>query len=318
MFTKYAVCIVANTCTLMNNILNKKNTLVLILLLCAFQPVAAQSEEYIADRAGTVDLFIGADLMYRDIYHSSIYEFVVNLTPGVKWNIGKQWQLAGQAIVPVYNDYGDRYKKVRLNMAVLSKELDWNRKQFWKLSGGLFGNERYGLDLKWRYPVNNWLALNAQAGLTGFLSMAVDWECSKMQRVTGWGGADFYINPVNTEIRIRGGRFLYEDYGVLVEGMRHFKHCTIGLYGQYSEVGKENGGFKIVMMIPPYKRSNKKVNFRPASNFRFTYNKEADPYSVKTYTTDPEENEREGDFDRARLKWGANRMKPDFTERRSE
>lgn len=30
--------------------------------------------------------------------------------------------VAGQVYVPVYNDYGDYYKRVRLNMAVLSKE----------------------------------------------------------------------------------------------------------------------------------------------------------------------------------------------------
>lgn len=94
--------------------------------------------------------------------------------------------------------------------------------------------------------------------------------------------------------------------------MRHFKHCTVGLYAQYSDKGKENFGFKIVMMIPPYKRSSRKVRFRPASNFRFTYNHEGDAYASKMYTTDPEENEREGWFDRERLNWGANRMTPDF------
>lgn len=71
-----------------------------------------------------VDVFMGAELHYRDIFHNKIYEVLVNLTPGVKWYMGNRWQLAGQVIVPVYNDYGDRYKKVRLNMAVLSKEWD--------------------------------------------------------------------------------------------------------------------------------------------------------------------------------------------------
>ena len=94
--------------------------------------------------------------------------------------------------------------------------------------------------------------------------------------------------------------------------MRHFKHCTVGLYAQYSNKGKENFGFKVVMMIPPYKRSSRKVRFRPASNFRFTYNHEGDAYASKMYTPDPEENEREGWFDRERLNWGANRMTPDF------
>lgn len=69
-----------------------------------------------------VELFAGAELHYRDIFYTKMYEVLVNLTPGLKWHIGNRWQLAGQAIIPVYNDYGDRYKKVRLSMAVLSKE----------------------------------------------------------------------------------------------------------------------------------------------------------------------------------------------------
>lgn len=68
-----------------------------------------------------VELFAGAELHYRDIFYTKMYEVLVNLTPGLKWHIGNRWQLAGQAIIPVYNDYGDRYKKVRLSMAVLSK-----------------------------------------------------------------------------------------------------------------------------------------------------------------------------------------------------
>ena len=74
--------------------------------------------------AGQVDIFVGADFIYRDFfYNGKVYEILLNLTPGVKWNMGKGWQVTAQALVPVYNDYGDRYKKVRLNMAVLSKEV---------------------------------------------------------------------------------------------------------------------------------------------------------------------------------------------------
>lgn len=260
-----------------------------------------------------LEIFAGAEFHYRDIFYNKMYEIVVNLAPGVKWHIGNQWQLAGQAIIPVYNDYGDYYKKVRLNMAVLSKEWDWKGRQFLKVSGGLFGRERYGIDAQWMYPVNSWLALDAQIGLTGFCSMAVDWECSKMERVTGQAGVNIYINKVNTEFRLHGGRYIYEDYGMTAEAMRHFKHCTVGLYAQYSDQWKETGGFKVVMMIPPYKRKVHKVMVRPASNFRLTYDIQGLPYAVKMYATDPEENEREGHFDRNRLQWGVNRMTQDFT-----
>lgn len=259
-----------------------------------------------------VDLFMGVDFNYRDIFHNKVYEILLNLTPGVKWYIGDNWQLAGQALIPVYNDYGNRYKKVRLNMAVLSKEWDWDGIQFLKVSGGLFGMERYGLDVKWMYPVNRWLALDAQAGITGHCSMAAGWECSKMRRMTGQAGLNVYIENVNTEFRLHGGRYIYEDYGVKGEIMRHFRHCTVGVYAQYNDKEKENGGFKIVMMLPPYKRKSSKLRVRPASNFRLTYDANGLPYAVKMYITDPEENEREGNFNREGLRWGANNMDPDF------
>lgn len=261
-----------------------------------------------------IDLFMGADFNYRDIFHDKVYEILLNLTPGVKWNMGKQWLLTGQAIIPIYNDYGDRYKKVRLNMAVLSKEWDWHGKHFLKMSSGLFGMERYGLDVKWMCPVNNWMALDAQAGITGYCSMAAGWECSKIGRITGLAGINFYMENVNTEFRLHGGRYVYGDYGVKVEAMRHFKHCTVGVYAQYNDIEKENGGFKVVMMIPPYKRKTSKVRIRPASNFRLTYDANGQPYAVKMYTTDPEENEREGNFNHNNLRWGANRMETDFKE----
>lgn len=287
-----------------------------IMLLCmaalAGQGVPARGQAQAVPEGG-VDFFVGADFRYRDLFHNKVYEVLLNLTPGVKWNMGRHWQLAGQALVPVYNDYGDRYKKIRLNMAVLSKEWDLRERFFVKVSGGLFEHERYGVDVKWMCPVTSWLAFDAQAGWTGFCSMAAGWECSRMDRLTGWGGARIYLTRVNTEMRLHGGRFLYEDYGVIAEAMRHFRHCTVGLYAQYSDKGKRNGGFKVVMMIPPYRRSGKKVRFRPASNFRLTYNLEGDAYAVKRYMTDPEENEREGWFDRERLDWGANRMNPDFS-----
>ena len=265
-----------------------------------------------AGPAGQVDFFMGVDFNYRDITYDKLYEFLINLTPGVKWNMGKQWQVAAQALIPVYNDYGERYKRIRLSMVTLSKELYFKERYFLKVSGGLFGSERYGLDLKTMLIANDWLAFEAQAGLTGFCSMATGWEASAPERVTALVGADVYLNRWNTQFRVRGGRFLYEDYGVVGECFRHFKHCSVGLFASYSDQGGENGGFKVVMMIPPYRRTRRTVNFRPASNFRLTYNVMADPYANRMYTTDPEENEREGWFDRDRLRWGSNRMAPDF------
>lgn len=288
----------------------------LILFLAVSLGFSGVLQAQTAEPKRPLDIFMGVDFNYRDIFitNNRVYDLLIYLTPGAKWNLGNGWMAAGQVLIPVVNNYGDYYKKIRPNMAVISKELYTGQKLFTKVSGGLFGRERYGLDVKSMFLVNDWFAFEAQVGLTGFCSMAVDWDASYPKRVTYLVGGDIYLKQWNTQFRGRVGRFQFADYGAIGECMRHFKHCSVGLYAQYSKdaIQEWNGGFKVVMMIPPYTRKHKKVNFRPASNFRFTYNMEADMYSNKMYTTDPEENEREGWFDRDKMKWGSNTMAPDF------
>lgn len=265
-------------------------------------------------RAGQVDVFMGLDFNYRDIHwhNNGPFEVLVNLTPGVKWKMGNRWEAAAQIYIPVINQYGDRYKRVRLNMAVLSKQMAFGNRFKMKVSGGLFGSERYGFDVKAMLMLNNWFALSGDLGFTGYCSMAHGWEASNLGRFTAIAGPEFWLAPWQTQIAVRGGRFLYGDYGVIGEGFRHFKHVSVGAYAQYSSIGKENFGFKVIVMLPPYKRTRRTVNIRPASNFRLTYNHEADDYGNRGYFTDPEQNEREGWFDRDLLPWGPNTMPRDF------
>lgn len=265
-------------------------------------------------RPGTVDIFMGADFNYRDIYFNNrVYDVLLNLTPGVKWNMGHRWEVAAQALVPVVNQYGDRYGNARLNMAVLSKQLAVGRHWKIRVSGGLFGAERYGLDVKNMFIFNQWLAMTVQAGLTGYCSMAAGWEASTMGRLTAQAGPEIYLHRWNISMSVRGGRYVYGDYGVTGEGFRHFRHVSVGFYASCSDRGKEDAGFKVIVTLPPYRRPVRKVNVRPASAFRLTYSVEAEAYANRTYLTDPERNERTGWFDRDLLPWGTDTMAPDFT-----
>mgnify|MGYP000624058933 CR=1 FL=1 len=49
-----------------------------------------------------------------------------------------------------------------------------------------------------------------------------------MERLTALAGVRAYLSGVNTEFRVRGGRFLYEDCGVQGEAMRHFRIARWG------------------------------------------------------------------------------------------
>ena len=281
---------------------HKKLHFVLLLFLLAISPIRAQEKQQ-------VELFCGAELNFAEINFARLYNVLINLTPGVKYHMGHNWMLSSQVVIPIVNDgYDDRYNMIRLNMLNISKEVHFTQaRQYLKFTAGLFGMERYGLDVRWMFPINSWLMVNSRVGVTGGWVLGFDFDGNYERKfndddwsVMAIGGANFWLAPWVTEFRLLGGRFMNKDYGVEGEVLRHFKHVTVSLFGQYHEnafniVGKPHrfsGGFRVVIMLPPYKKSDKTVVFRPASNFRFTNNAQADEFSVKRYMTDPEENER--------------------------
>lgn len=264
-------------------------------------------------RSGDIDIFCGVDFNYRDIYlRGRFSDLLINLTPGVKWNAGHNLELAASALVPVLNQFGDRYKYVRINVAAISWQFAAGSHWKTKLSGGVFTKERFGLDIKSIYEFNSWLAARAQIGLTGHFEMSDVWNLSTMSNLTFMAGPDFWLSRWTTQLSLRGGRFLYGDYGVITEGIRNFRHCSVGIYGQYSSDAKWSAGFKVVVMLPPYRRRCGKLHVRPASNFRLTYCTTSSTTGNITYATDPEENERTGWFSRDMLPWGTETMPADF------
>lgn len=271
-------------------------------------------------RPHQVAIFCGADLSYADRNFLRLYDVLLNLTPGAKWHIGNDLMVAGQIHVPVANyGYGERMNMIRLYMADISKQIHFNNtRQHFKFSAGLFSRERMGVDMKWMWPVNRWLLFMAQAGVTGHWALGVDFKGNheetfgKDWKFTGIAGAKFYLEKWETEFVLSGGRYLNKKMGAQLEIMRHFTYCTVSIYGQMHQKDPDNtysnhtdaGGFKVVMMLPPYKRSKRKVAFRPASNFRLTYNAQSDGISMKMYDTDPEDNERQYPID---INWGVMR-----------
>lgn len=278
--------------------------------------------------AGQVEVFCGATLGYADNNWLRLYDVHIDATPGLRWHLGHDWTVAAQGLIPVVNEgytYRDWvYKYWRVNMATVSRQLHFTEaRQHLKFTVGLFGSERYGVDARWMWPVTSWLLLQAQAGLTASWIMGTDFrgnydvDMKGDFTLTGMAGANVYLRPWDIELRLSGGRYTAGDYGIQFDVMRHFKHCTllafarmycgdrqVSSYDRYHF--RTNGGFKVIMMLPPYKKSSRKLVVRPASNFRLTNNMHSNEGLMQLYTTDPEENERELQVD---VDWGQRKVK---------
>jgi hypothetical protein len=181
-----------------------------------------------------------------------------------------------------------------------------------KTSGGFFTESRYGIDIKAFWPVADWFAFEAQGGLTGLFATRNGWGFSPMQRFAGTIGGDIYLSGSNTQLRGVIGSYLYRDFGGEVEAIRHFRHSSVSLYANWNNKDNYNGGFRVVVMIPPYHRKQRIVNIRPTTNYYMPYSILYHEWTNRMYKTDPEENKRDGWFSRDLLHWGSHTMEPDF------
>lgn len=261
-----------------------------------------------------VEIFAGVDLQYRDIYFTRLFDVLLSVTPGARWRFAPGWDATAQIYVPVYNDYGARYSRPRLGIASLSRQGRVGNRLALKGSAGLFSDDRYGFDLKALYALTPWLALEAQGGLTGYARItAFGWEASTMRRLTFLGGGAIYIAPVDVEMRVRAGRYAHGDWGCDAEGMRHFKHTTVGFRARWSRDDGPAFGFRVTVALPPYTRSgDRKVLLRPASDFQLSYINRAGTGTNTVYRTDPEESARSGWFDPEVAPWGLQARRQDF------
>lgn len=258
-----------------------------------------------------IDFFSGIDFNFKDMDFETQYKFLVHLTPGFKWNMGNHWQLSGQVSIPIVNQYGKEYRFVQLNALNVSKEFRI-KSLYLKASAGAFTQNRYGLDLKAFLPLCDWFAFEGQAGWVGSVFLFPYWEIVAPNHFVGTIGGDIYLPRWNTQFRGVIGKYLYDDFGCEAEAMRHFKHTTVSVYGRWSNRDSFDAGFRVIIMIPPYRRTHRAVNFRPASNWRMSYMVMYHQFANRMYYTDPEQNERDGWFSRDFLQWGSHTMEPDF------
>lgn len=301
-----------------------KHRLVRLICLLVLMPLSHQATaQQTTDPYRQLQLFCGATLGYADTNWLRLYDLQIEATPGLRWLLGHDWSITAQGLIPIVSvgyTYRNKTNKYwRFNMATVSRQLHFNStRQHLRLTAGLFGNECYGVDVRWAWPVNSWLLLNAQAGLTASWIMGADFKGNydvdfySDYKVTGLVGANVYLQPYNIEFRLSGGRYVGGDYGLQLDIMRHFNHITLLAFAQLRmgelEVNsfdnkqyRANGGFSIVLMLPPYKKSCRKLVVRPASNFTLSHSSRAGGQSMQTYRIDPEENSREWLVD---VDWG--------------
>lgn len=247
-----------------------------------------------------VDVVVYPWLMFQNYKLSKMYDYVFQLSPAIEVSMWKGMKLTAQVVVPVSNDfYGRRYSQVRPGFLTLSQDVRLPYNIFLKGIVGFYEGGRSGAELRAKY-----IFPDEHFWLTGRLGVTRKgyWDHWAYYHGKKWTtdfhlGVHYYWPRFNTEVMLKGERFLMEEYGTQFEMYRHFRYASIGFYAM-KVFGKDdaanngfNGGFAFRIALPPYKYKRK--GYMPrlvAGEFGFRYNSGNEKQYGSFYRSSPDDN----------------------------
>lgn len=208
---------------------------------------------------GKVDINVYPQVSLMNLIITQVYQSLWQLSPAVETTLWPGARFSYQVKFPIFNDgYGSRESKVHPGMITLSQRFRLPCDFLGKASVGVFSNSRYGfsLDLKRRFKSVPWLTAEGGFQVLGLCYFeGFTFHMAKEFHPHWYLGGNAYWPRISTEFRGRVQKFLLHDYGVKGEVIRHFRHCSIGLYVEkgFSGYAHTNGGFRFQIALPPYR-----------------------------------------------------------------
>jgi hypothetical protein len=220
---------------------------------------------------GRVELVLYPQISLSNSWLDKIYGAVINIAPAVEARLWKGAAFTGQVILPVWNNMVGQMDYIRAGVLTLSQEFGLPGGAFGRVTVGNFTNNRMGADLKLRYatPDDRWM-FGLEGGVTGSSTFYEGkWQVSNWKRVSGAAEVRFRERHFNMDFNLGVHRYIYGDYGVRVDCIRHFGRTTAGLYAMYTG-GEANGGFHFAVPLPQWGKS-RKVRVRLPEYYQMEY-----------------------------------------------
>lgn len=219
------------------------------------------------------DFVVYPSLFLENTSLDKFFRYAVALAPAIEMPMWKGAELTAQVIIPVVTNQKGELKTVRPGFVTLKQDFYLWRNWYATLTGGLFDNHRMGGrgEVMWRSNNGRWEA-GARVGATVYSIFDNEgWTITTTPKIDAAVYGRVYVPRFNTEVYAAVKRFVYGDYGVSGELVRHFGENTIGLFGAYTK-GLKSVGFKFAIPLPGKKYDRwAGIRIKPADYFAFGY-----------------------------------------------
>ena len=258
-----------------------------------------RKQKKLNDSFGKVSIVVYPQVALKNLIINQVYQSLWVLSPALEVSLWPGMKFSYQLQFPIFNDgYGRYESKIHPSMITLSQRFrdPWNLNITGRLSVGTFSGARFGaaLQLKYYFP-NERFSLDGQAAYLGvyyFDSFNLHFDAKNM--AFRWNVAANYYDPnYQTQFTLRMQKFLQGDLGIKFEMIRHFKHCSIGVYAMKGlDGGKTNGGFRFQIALPPYrmKRHGYWPTVTTSANMGMVYNANNEQFYYKEFKSEASDN----------------------------
>lgn len=227
-----------------------------------------------ASSYGKIDVTLYPIVSIDNHLLDKLAEVVVILAPSVETSLWKGNRIFAQPIIPIFNNVGKNNPDSRVQLGVLGIRQDWLANSKWNISttAGSFLYNVMGLHADATYHINPRLDVGLRAGISADQAFYKSgWKKGKFSNVLCMANASYYEPVTSFQIKASAGRFLYGDFGVRGDLVRHFGEYAIGVYGIYTD-GERNAGFNFAIPLGKRKQyRNKLIRVRAPQYFSWEY-----------------------------------------------
>ncbi|MDR0973245.1 MAG: hypothetical protein LBM61_04600 [Prevotellaceae bacterium] len=251
------------------------------------------------------DIVLIPEFWWRNYRISVMYEVYLAFSPSLEISLWPGMKLGYQVVFPIINQYSQQYDKIRPGFVTLSQTFRLPARTFVTATVGTFSNERWGFDVRAKHflPYER-LSVEGRFGYTSN-GRYDGWAYKAGTKYWTWTGtlaAEYFWQPYNTTIKVSGNRYLYGEYGIRGDMMRHYRYASIGFYAMLiNDPGFSikpanngfNGGFTLQIAIPPYR--SKRKGYIPhvkGGDFTTRYNAGNEWYYGRNYNARADDNYR--------------------------
>ncbi|MBD3183064.1 hypothetical protein GF312_12285 [Candidatus Poribacteria bacterium] len=207
--------------------------------------------------SGKIDIIIRPefDSLLGRFSDPMIYQLAIS--PEISTSITKQLKTSLQLKLFLYDELSNKEQTLSLGRFCFYYLHHRNSSSLLNLSGGYFGNNRYGMFSEYNHLfVNNNLTLGIMAAWLGNIYYWSDkFYYTRLWKWTSLGKVQYKLPIWNMILTARLGRFLHLDNGFRFEVTRLFRHTCLTIF--VAKTSEESiGGFNIKLI--PYPRKHMK------------------------------------------------------------